>query len=283
MRFKTIVILFNVVIVVSFLFIFFVPLILLGPDYFSLFFSRNWIAGALFIVALASVNGYFAANARLFGLLEREDWPALVRFLESQVYRKGRVRAKQVRLLANAYLLTSNTEAARALEGEVRKKRPDLVRRLAVQFGIPYLLAADSEEAEAYFADLAADPRVSGRDWLRWSRAFCQCRRGARQGARAELAELEQTVRDPVLRLLVLYLLGTVSAGDAASRERADRGRLELRTRYPPAAWARVVDRARSNLEVVVLSKVLQEAEAWMRHDEPEGPGDAPAAGRAGG
>lgn len=282
MKFRTIVIIFNVVIVVSFLFIFFVPLALLGPDYFSVLVSRNWLAGALFVVALAAVNGYYAANAALFRLLEREDWPALIRFLENRVYRKGRVRAKDVRLLANAYLLTSRAAAARELEVHVRGKRPALVRRLAVELGIPYLLAADSTESERYFAALAADPRAAGRDWLRWSLAFCRCRRGERDAARQELRALEGTTREPVLVLLVLYLLATGCGGDAADRERADRGRRALSARYPPSAWRKVVERARSSLEVVVLSRVIEDAEAWMRRAEPDVAGAAASPGGAG-
>lgn len=269
MRFKTIVIVFNVVIVLSFLFIFFVPLILLGPDYFSLFLSRNWIAGALFLAALAAVNGYFAVNGKLFGLLEREDWPALVSYLESEVYRKGRARAKQVRLLANAYLVTSNVSATRALEEEVRRRQPGLVARLAVPFGIPHLLAAESDESERFFSTMAADPRVSGRGWLKWNHAFCLCRRGERARAGDELQALLPGVREPVLRLLALYLLGTACGADDAPRETALRGRDEMRKRYSPAEWTRVVERARSNLEVVVLSRVVQDAGDWLFQGAP--------------
>ncbi len=269
MRFKTIVIVFNTVIVLSFLFIFFVPLVLLGPDYFALFLSRNWIAGALFVAALAAVNGYFAANARLFGLLEAEDWPALVSYLETEVYRKGHVRAKQVRLLANAYLVTSNAKATKTLEEEVRRRRPGLVPKLAVQFGIRHLLAADSEESERFFSTLVADRRVPGRDWLRWNHAFCLCRRGQRDRARDELQALLPAVREPVLRLLVVYLLGTACGEDREARAAALRGRDELRERYPQPTWKRAVELARSNLEVIVLSKVIEDARSWLDDGAP--------------
>jgi len=264
MRFRTIVLIFNIVIVVSFLFIFLVPLILLGPSYFSIFMSRNWIAGVLFVGALAAVNGYFALNWKLFTLLEKEDWPSLVQFLESEVYRKGRVRAKHVRLLVNAYLITSNAEAARKLESEVRRVRPALVSRLALQFGIPYLLTAGSDEAERYFAQSAADSRAPDRRWLRWNHAFCLCRRGEREGARSELEGILDGTPEPVLRLLSLYLLDTACGGDGEAPERAKKGREEMRERYTPQKWKSVVERARSNLEVVVLSRVIEDAELWL-------------------
>jgi hypothetical protein len=59
MKFKTIYILFNAVILLSFGFIFLMPLFLLGTDYFALFLSKNWIAGVLFLLTLIIINGYF--------------------------------------------------------------------------------------------------------------------------------------------------------------------------------------------------------------------------------
>ena len=89
MKFKTIYILFNAVILLSFGFIFLMPLLLLGSDYFSLFVSKNWIAGALFLLTLIIINGYFLWNWKLFHLLETEDWRGLINLLENRVYEKG--------------------------------------------------------------------------------------------------------------------------------------------------------------------------------------------------
>jgi hypothetical protein len=43
MKFKAIFILFNGALILSFLLIFFMPFFLLGADFFSLFWTRNWI------------------------------------------------------------------------------------------------------------------------------------------------------------------------------------------------------------------------------------------------
>ena len=82
MKFKTIFIIFNVVIVFSFLFIFFMPLFLLGGDYFVDFFFNNWFIGILFVITLFIFNFYFLQNWQLFRLLENEDWNKLIEFLE---------------------------------------------------------------------------------------------------------------------------------------------------------------------------------------------------------
>ncbi len=78
MKFKAIYILFNVVLVVSFLVIFLMPVFLLGSDYFSLFWTRNWVIAVVFVVTLAALNTYFLLNWGLFTRLEREDWPGLI-------------------------------------------------------------------------------------------------------------------------------------------------------------------------------------------------------------
>ena len=274
-RFRTIVLVFNIVIVLSFLFVFLFPLLLLGSSYFSLFISRNWIAGALFLCALAAVNTYFALNARLFGLLEREDWPGLVAYLEDEVYRKGRVRAKQVRLLANAYLITSTGASTRKLEELVREKRPGLMDVLALPLGIPYLVAAGSDESERYFAEMAARPGVRGRAWLRWDRAFCLCRRAEREAARRELDGVLDMRPEPVLRLLALYLLATACADSPGAAERAEAGRAQMARAYPPARWPAVVERSRGNVQALILSKVIADAGAWLHPGQPEAPGRA--------
>jgi hypothetical protein len=115
MKLKAIFLLFNSVLVVSFLLIFLMPLFLLGTDSFSLFWGRNWIIAVVFVATLGAVNAYFGLNWRLFVNLEKEDWPALVVQLEQKVLRRGLTRPMYIRLLLNAYLILSNTEGILAL------------------------------------------------------------------------------------------------------------------------------------------------------------------------
>ena len=163
MKFKTIYILFNAVILLSFGFIFLMPLFLLGGDYFSLFVSKNWIAGALFLLTLIVINGYFLSNWKLFRLLETEDWRGLIRLLEQRVYRKGRFGKGTIKMLINAYVVTSNVEKISDLESRLREKRPRLLRTYALQFGIPYLLKMkdDPKSAESYFGRAAESEKCT--------------------------------------------------------------------------------------------------------------------------
>ncbi len=280
MKFKTIFIVFNAVVVLSFLSIFLVPLFVLGGEYFAFFASRNWIAALLFLAAFLAANAYFLLNWRLFGLLEREDWPALVRHLEEQIYRKGRLRGTNIRLLANAYLLTSAVEEIHRLEAHLGKSRPDLLDRQPLPFGIPYLLKSPPEEAEQYFARQVARPLLRQKEWMRWNHAFTLLQTRQTDAARAELLGLLDSLagREPLLGLLTLYLLDSFSQSDESVGERVERERLELSRRYSRPRLERIVERSRGNLEVLILSRLVQDALRWLyRSAAGSAPGGEPA------
>ncbi len=77
MKFRTIYILFNVVIAVSFVFVFFLPFFLLGWDYSLEFWKGSWYLALFFIVLLGVLNAFFAWNWKVFSLVEKEDWSGL--------------------------------------------------------------------------------------------------------------------------------------------------------------------------------------------------------------
>ena len=284
MKLKTIFIVFNLVVVLAFLSIFMVPLFVLGVEYFSFFASRNWIAALLFAVTFLGANLYFLRNWQLFGLLEREDWPVLVTWLEERIYRRGRLRASWVRLLANAYLLTSAIDGIRRLEDHLAGKRPALLRRHPLPFGLPYLLKSPPAEAQAWFARQASLPGVRHRDWLRWNSAFCLLQDQQLDAARAELLELQdsRSVRDPLLHLLTLFMLDSFSKADPAVRTQVEGRKQALRRRYRRPQLERVVERSRGNMEVLILSRLVRDALEWL-YGTPQGEPVAGSAERPGG
>jgi hypothetical protein len=262
LKFKTLYILFNAVIVAAFLFIFLLPLVLLGVDYFRLFAQKNWIAGILFLATLIIINGYFAFNWKLFRLLEREDWPALIRLLEDSIYRRGRLRKSSCRLLLNAYLLTGNTEPVAALEARVRRDRPGLLPALALPFGLPYLLRGDPAAAAAYFGPLAGERGVTDRGWVRWNYAFSLMQLKKHEQAGTELEGLLAERPAPELRLLSLYMLS--SFGRPELRELAGRGREELAGKTTPEQWRKRSEAGGGNPEITLLAPILREAREWL-------------------
>lgn len=263
MKFKLIFILFNAIIVVSFLFIFFLPYFILGWDYTELFWSRNWFLAALFLVVLFALNTYFIANWKLFSFLEREDWPKLIEYLEEKIFQGNRTRAQEIRILINTYVVTSQPERIEKLEAYLREHKPKLVKRFAVPFGIPYLVRNDADEMEQYYGGLMKDPDSRDHAWLVWNYAFALLMQQRTEEAKGYLLQLKDDVKNPVLYLLTLYLLDPFTKQDESIAESVESGKQQLRDKYGGTSWQKEIDKNRDNLEVIVLARLVRDATAW--------------------
>jgi hypothetical protein len=261
---KAIFLLLNGVLGVAFLVIFLTPLFLVGGDWFSLFWTRNWPIAVVFAVTLAAIDAYFFSNWKLFTGLEKENWAEVASFLEGRILGRGWITSGRVRLLLNTYLVTSNTEGILALEAYLVKKRPALLAKFSLPFGIPHLLAKDSAASEAWFREQLDRPRLADRDWTRWNHAFCllQARRG--EEARATLGELIDQVSDPVLLLLAIYLLEAIARPDPSVEARVAARRESLRSAHTPSSMQKAIEKSSANIQVVVLSRLLQDATQWL-------------------
>ena len=266
MKFKTIYILFNAVILISFGFIFLMPLLLLGSDYFTLFVSKNWIAGALFLVTLIIINGYFLGNWKLFRLLEKEDWHGLIRFLEQRVYQKGRMRRGSIKMLINAYVVTSGVDKISGLESHLRENKPTLLKIYALQFGIPYLLKMkdDPKSAETYFGRAAELESVPHRDWLRWSYASSLLLQRQFEAAKVTLLDLLDSDPDLVLELLTVHGLSFFASMDAEVAIRVEAERRRLVGRFTPEQWDQKIESNSRHIQIVLFNGIIRDAKQWL-------------------
>jgi hypothetical protein len=276
MKFRTIFILFNVVILASFLFIFLLPLFLLGPGASLTFWKGNWYLAVLFLALIAGLNSFFFVNRKTFLLVEREDWGELSAHLVGLMFPKGRFRGSRVRLLVNAYLLQSDIAGIESLEAELAAKRPDILRKNALLFGVTRLLRNKTADAESFFASYLDAKDVESRDWLRFDYGFSLVLQ-KKYAAALPFLEEGSSARDSVLCLLAAYLLGSVGAAEASSEAdkaailaKAEAARLRLRKRYSSAKWSREVERAKSEVHIVILSKLIDDAGRWL-YESPEG------------
>ncbi|HUZ18449.1 MAG TPA: hypothetical protein VMV68_08670 [Spirochaetia bacterium] len=264
MKFKLIFLLFNIVLVVSFLVIYLMPLLVLGWDYTRVFWANNWFLPLIFVCIIGVLNAYFALNWRLFRLLEKEDWNGLVDYLEKQIYSKNRLRKQYIRILINGYLVNSRTEEIRRLEAHIRDKKPRILPSFALLFGIPYLLRNDPAEMESYFGGALAQRGVSDRPWIEWNHAFSLMLLKRREEARAKLKGVADATKEPVLLLLSIYLLEAFTDSDTELEQTLEHGKNALKRRYSPVAWQKEIESAKENVEVVVLTKLVQEATEWL-------------------
>lgn len=269
MKFKTIFILFNAILIFSFAFIFLMPFFLLGLDYSIPFWTKNWPLFTFFAAVLVGFNVFFGRNWRLFTLLEAERWDELGALLEDRVFVKKRRDRRTVRLLVNTSLLRGDVATIERLEGALRAEKPEALRRDAVIFGAARLLRNDAKESVRFLSEYADGKGVENAAWIKFHHAFALVLDKRAVEATAPL-EASVGARDPVLSLLSAYLLGSLCAVSAAGGERdrlkavAEAERSRLAGRYSARAWAREIERAKSEVHIVILSKILDEASEWL-------------------
>ena len=270
MKFRTIFILFNVVILTSFLFIYLLPVFLLGPGSSMLFWKGNWYLALLFFALVATLNSFFFLNRKTFTLVEREDWDGLSSHLVGIMFPKGRFTSGRVRLLVSAYLLRADTEGIARLEAELSSKKPALLRKNALLFGVTRLLRNKSDEAEAFFARYLDAKDVESRHWLRFDYGFSLVLQRRLVEAIPYLDEGTDS-RDPVLCLLAAYLLGSAGASSAGGETekarllaKVDAVRERMTKRYTSERWGKEVEQAKSEVHIVILSRLIDDAGRWL-------------------
>ncbi len=267
MKLKAIFIIFNVLVVLSFLFVFFMPAFFLGWDYTSVFWSSNWYLAGLFVVVLVVLNLYFGSNWRLFSALEDEDWDAVISVMETRIYKKNRLTQGNIRLAVNAYVVTSRSEKVRELERYLREHRPAVLQRNALLFGIPHLLSNDGAEMADYYAEFVDVRSGEENDWIRWSYAFSLMLQQKLDEAQEVLNDLVSRLKPGVLLALSAYLLDAYSRSADGSGEAVAEVKRSITGAMSHREWNKKVEHARGELHVLVLSKLLRDVEQWLYDD----------------
>ncbi len=266
MKFKSIFILFNLVIIASFVFVFAMPFFALGAEFARTFWLSNWPLALVLVLILGGIDGFFISNQRLFALLEREDWPALVSYLEDRVVKKGRYSSRLVRLLANTYLVLSDSAAVVALEAKVAAAKPALLDKNALVFAVARILANDPAGAASFLAERRKSGKAEAPEWVQWYHAFSLLLNRDFSGAADVLLPLSSIAKDPLVIGLSAFFMGDSirralpERKDALSQASDAAGQRVLKGLPTRAAWDKETERARAEIHVVILSKSLEEA-----------------------
>jgi len=272
MKFKTLFILFNLIIVISFAFIFFMPLPVLGWEYALSFWGQNWPIALLFVAILAGLDGYFVLNWRLFGLLEREDWPGLRALLEARLAKKGVLSPSQTRIFLNACLIGQDPSRISALRDAYVAKKVPFLPKIALGLGLPLVLEGKSEGIEAFFGPLAGQKRTgSDGPWIAWCLAFGRLLNRDSAGARPLLEAGLGHPKQPLLQLLSLYLLDNLRGQNPEVAEKWDQQRARLKSRLTPKEWSQHIEGLKERVILVLfMEKLIGEARQWLEA-EPQG------------
>jgi hypothetical protein len=282
LKFKFLFLFFNFMIIAFLAIVVCMPLIILGDDFSSLLrenlWSSLWPLMVLLACALVALDAYYLFNHGLFRLLEREDWPALVEYLEMRVLRQGRYSGHLVRLLANTCLVMSDSGGVRNLENKLALVKPALVERNALTFGAARILGKDYEGALRFFA--ARDKGLEGPrfplalldggrsgQWLAWYHGFSLLlgRRFAEAADKFRL--LAREARDPVVAALAAWFLvdnlskivGPPCLEEAAAARERIRGILKRRR-----DWEREVGKTETEIYAAIMRRYINEAGNWL-------------------
>jgi len=262
-KFKLIFLLFNLLILLSFAVVIFMPFMMLGAEYSRSFWASSWYLPLIFLLIIIAIDSYFFMNWRLFTLLEAENWPDLVRFLENEIMQKGHTRTSYVRALIHAYFVTGNISKIEPLEQALREKRPNLVKKFALELGMPKVLHKNHADMVKFFYEFKAE-KVPHQQWIRFLYAFGELMQHEHSEGREELLALSHTVRDPVLKVLVLYTLDPFKTLDDEVLGRVEQQKEELRRRYNEDQLQKAIDKRKDNIAIVVMTPLIQDAVKWL-------------------
>jgi hypothetical protein len=274
LKFKIIFILFNSIITLFLLFVFILPVFFLGSDFVRVFWRGAWPLALplaiMLVLILLGMDGFYIRNRRLFYLLGREDWPALVLYLEDRIIKRGHYSSLLVRLLANTYLVLSDYRAVRNLENRTAFAKPGLVDACALIFGTARILGKDYEGAACFFEEKAGKAKRGTAAWVRWYAGFALFLDRRFPQAADRFAAIAREEEDAVLTGLSSYFLAvsltrTLPGRSLELMAAAMDGRKRVHAALPVQdAWNKETDKIRSEVYVTVLSKYLDETSEWL-------------------
>jgi len=203
-------------------------------------------------------------------LLEKEDWPALSRYLENRVIRNGNYSPRLVRLLANTYLVLSDAAAVMSLENKVAISKPGLVDLNALIFGAARILGGDISGAVRFFKARKDTVKSGLKEWVQWYHGFTLLLDHQYEEAEKEFTFLTRFAKDGVITGLSAYFLSEnisyllpdmkreVLEISSFGRERAQNILPSLKD------WRAETSRLSSEIHAAAISKYLQETSSWL-------------------
>lgn len=263
MKFKSIFFLFNIVVIFSFSLIFLLPLILLSGSYSSDFWLDNWYLAVIFLLLIATLDGYFIKNWNLFIYLENEDWNNLTLYLEDKIYIQGQFRKQYIRLMINTSLAVSNLDKIDRLAQEIGDRKPELLPRYALLLGIPLFLRDNCADALIHYGKYKDMEKTSELEWVKWVYAFSLIRGQNREMAQEVLLDILDGKIDDVLKLLSLYSLDSISYTSESMNSAMD---LYLKKYGDDQKWTNYLETMRGkNIFILLLTGLLEEARKWSK------------------
>ena len=265
MKFKIIFILFNIVVVFSFLIVTLMPFFMLGGEYSIQFFKDSWYIFLIFLLTIGLIDSYFFLNWKLFSLLETENWDDLIVYLENRIFVKKNIYVHLLKILANTYLIKTNIDGISKLEDFLRQERPGLIKKLIIPLSVPRFINGDPGNMEDYFKEFISLKKVPRINWVKFLYAFSLLLNNKRDAASDTLLELCKIKISPILRLLVIYSLNPFF--EIAKNDKfvcIESNKKELKSKFSREKMNLELERVNDTVLALVLNKFSKEAIEWL-------------------
>jgi hypothetical protein len=268
LKFKFLIIGFNILIILFLLVIGLSPLLILGVDFALKFWVSGWPIAFVLLAALCVLNVFFLHNRRLFLLLEKEDWPALVDYLERKIYDRGSLSPRLVKLLANSYILLSDASGVQRLEKRAAVK-PSLLDANTLVFGAARILSGDSSGAASFFGSRLGKGKPKNPQWVRWFYGFSMLLSRDFAKAEIEFKALAINSDNAIITGLSSWFLAeslskfSVKPDDCL--DIAEKGRSRLRRRYKKSGdWEKEAARIEVEVHAAIIKKYIDQCTDWL-------------------
>jgi tetratricopeptide (TPR) repeat protein len=268
MNFKTIFIVFNLIIIAAFLIIFLMPVFFIGFELFPSLISNNWLAIILFSVIIFAFNFYFFWHWELYRLLEQENWKDLIIYLEQQIYKNNNIKRNYLKILIECYLITADIPSLFKLKAHLDEMKPAFIREFGLQFGIPYFVQNNPPESEKFFGKLLAEKKLKNESWIRWNYAFTLKQLKQETGAIDEFEKILDTSRDPLLLLLTVYILNSFLITKTELWKKINQKKNELKQVGKLNNWNKKFLNYKGNIQTIFLADTIKKASEWIFETE---------------
>ena len=270
MKFKSIVIIFNITLLLFLGILILLPSLILGSSYAGAFWQMGWYVVLILGLIFCAFNIIYFLNRKLLMLLEKEDWPALIHYLEEKVIQKGKYSSRFVRLLANTYLVLSDSASVTSLENRVAAIKPVLLDENVLIFGIARIFGKDFLGASRFFETRKGTVKPAQKDWVCWYYGFSLLLNHQYKEAGEEFSLLAGMSNDAVVSGLSSYFLSETLAplsgdNEPELRQTAVLGRERvLKIIRGVNKWKHEVSRLSTEIHAVAISKYMEDTGRWL-------------------
>ena len=266
MKFKFLIVTLNIVIIISFISFFIMPL-LAYPNNITAFLMRYWFFPPIFIVLLIFVNILYFRNKNIIENVESGDWSALCHALEVEVFDKHRTSLKNLKLLSEVQLLLSDFAGLKRLETFVRANCSEYLAALAPNFAGGKLLSGQYAELYNFVSNLVRSGKKD--EWVAFYVPFSLQMQKDYSRASEEFKKLLNTFSEPILNSMTAYFYYEVLKKHCKCTENerstfVSEAQNKIKSSYSLDAWSAYTAKKKQEMHVLVFKKVIDDTTNWV-------------------